>query len=244
MKDEISVSSLPLCYASLTPLFSENHEKLAIRRKDNFGFARSVNAVPLLADEFAKAQNFFPIVFTSQEPRQPVALLGATSGTNEFVSEEGKWRDGVYIPAYLRRYPFALVREKTGSNKMLLCADLTSDAVADESDTEARLFEGSKPSTYAQKIINFCQKYEESLARTKAFSEELAKLDLFEESTVRVSSGDKVARLEGFVMVSEERLRGLDDKTLADLVRRGVTNLLSAHHFSVSQFSDLVQDTV
>ena len=39
----------------------------------------------------------------------PVAILGLRGAANQFVNSEGAWREGKYIPAYVRRYPFILM---------------------------------------------------------------------------------------------------------------------------------------
>ncbi len=42
----------------------------------------------------------------------PLALLGLRNTENLFVDNEGKWKEGIYIPAFFRRYPFVLADDQ------------------------------------------------------------------------------------------------------------------------------------
>ena len=65
---------------------------------------------PLSASEFADAGRHYPIVFVGDETNgfHPAALVGLEEGSNLFVSAAGEWMPGAYVPAFARRYPFAL----------------------------------------------------------------------------------------------------------------------------------------
>jgi hypothetical protein len=234
------VSALPLCYTSLTPLVAQQHGALCYERKPNFSFAANINAVPLVAAEFPKAISFYPVVFTRAEPFLPVALLGPENGKNEFLANDGSWREGAYIPAYLRRYPFALASEKQGSERMLLCADLKAEGFSE--GTSGQLFEDSEPSAHAKQILDFCSRFETAMQNTRAMVRELSDLDLLEESAVNISRGEQTFRINGFRVVSEQKMRDLDDEKLASLTRRGIVGMVTAHLFSTQRFSDLIQD--
>lgn len=230
---------LPPCYKSLTPLIADRHKDVTYRRNLDYSFAREVNAVPLMAEEFPRAQVHFPIVFTRAEPHLPVALLGPEPGKNDFVAEDGSWRPGAYVPAYLRRYPFALVGDGTEGGRLLLCADLEADFF--KADEGGALFEGDEGTDLAKSIMDFCTRYEQSLNRTRAMTKELAELDLLEDSVVNVQRGEKQTRVEGFRLISDKKMRDLDDAKLADLTRRGVASIISAHQFSINQFSGMFE---
>ena len=71
--------TFPPGYGSLTPLRADRHGDLTFRATQRYDFARSLRAVPLLAEEFPKAHPYFPIVFTGQSPHAPLALQPRTS---------------------------------------------------------------------------------------------------------------------------------------------------------------------
>lgn len=240
------ISALPLGYSGLEPLVAERHKDLGFRRRRDFRFAEKLHAAPLAVEEFSRAHFDYPVVFTRTDPVLPVALLGMTADKNDFVGDDGQWTSGTYVPSYLRRYPFALARENDNSQRMLLCADLNAPNFDENAGpAEEKLFENGDASEYGKAILDFCQKYEEAMARTRRTCEHLASLELFESAVVTLQRPDgKPVRIDGFRIVSEEKVRKLEDAQLADLARRGVMGLIAAHHFSISRFSGLLQDSV
>jgi hypothetical protein len=238
-KDQVAVSGpLPFLYRALAPLAAERHDYLGLAPVRKYQFAERANAIPLVADEFAQAMRHYPIVFAGGNLPTPVALMGYAPDRNEQIDAEGNWNPGTYIPSYVRRYPFALLRESETSDRSLLCADLSSIQFINNPSDEERLFVDGQPSARARQILDFCQKYEVALQRTRAMMEELAKLDLIAPATVDITRGETKTKVQGFSTVAEERVRALPDDVLAGLARRGVLNLFAAHYMSLSNFSD------
>ena len=232
--------ALPLMYHDLTPLSHTRHADLGVAPARDFAAMKHQTFAPLTMDEFAQAQRCYPIVFSEGETTVAVALLGGRSGRNAFVTEDGAWRKGAYTPGYLRRYPFQMVRETAGTDRHILCADMTSPQL--ERDCEApdrRLFDGATPTKTAERVIDFCKHYEQAMTRTRAAIAELKDLDLIVASSVAVQGADKTSRIDGFSIVSEERLRALSDETLAGLARRGVLGCVYAHLFSLGKFAEV-----
>ena len=231
---------LPLLYKELTPLSHSRHGDYGVAATRSFEFARELKFVPLTMDEFPQAQRDYPIVFTSKGPTVPVALLGSNEGGNQFVEADGSWRKGAYVPGYLRRYPFQMVREKEGSDRHIFCADLTCDLFEkDCKDEERRLFDGEKPGKASERAMEFCKNYEAALARTRKAIEELETLKLIDESSVSLKSGEQTSKIDGFAVVDEKKLRELSDATISSLVKRGVMGCVYAHLFSMSNFARL-----
>ena len=136
---------LPLFYNQLEPLSSSAHGAWKARRMESAPFLAQTHAVPLTVEEFALAQRHFPIVFSVGENPVPLALMGLNEGVNVFVDEEGKLTSDVYVPAYVRRYPFMLARLRSDVDELSLCFDPTADAVGAFEEGEA-LFEDDQPS--------------------------------------------------------------------------------------------------
>ena len=115
MATEPPSNPLPIFYGGLEPLSSSVH---AGYRSRSVGHARrswsSNHAVPITVDEFVAVQRYFPIVFSVGENPVPLALMGLNEGVNVFVDDEGKLLGEVYLPAYVRRYPFMLARLSPG----------------------------------------------------------------------------------------------------------------------------------
>ena len=105
-------STLPLFYKNLQPLASALHAKFKAQTSEKAPYLANAHAMPLTIDEFIIAQRFYPIVFSAGENSVPLALMGLNEGVNVFIDEEGKPHNPVYIPAYVRRYPYILARHR------------------------------------------------------------------------------------------------------------------------------------
>ena len=105
----------------------------------------ATHAIPATVDEFALLQRHYPIVFSVGDTPVPLALMGLNEGINVFLDDEGKLHDDtIYVPAYMRRYPFLLARLRPDSDELSLCFDPTSGAIGDFDDGEP-LFDGDQP---------------------------------------------------------------------------------------------------
>ncbi|MEE4287854.1 MAG: SapC family protein [Erythrobacter sp.] len=228
---------LPLFYNDLLPLNSKEHADWKVSAFDDAGFLASTHAIPLTIDEFVDAQRNYPIVFTSGENPLPIALFGLNEGVNTFIGDDGKLIAGVYVPAYIRRYPFLLAKLQPTSDDMSLCFDPTCKVIAKQEEGNA-LFDGEgKPTEYTQSVLDFCKKFEESGQRTRAFLEELKKLDILMDGEIAITRSDapdKPFVYRGFRMVDENKLRELPAETVHALNKNGMGMLIHAHLFSMN----------
>jgi hypothetical protein len=238
--DELAIKDkLPVLYKALTPLAAERHSDLFIAENRNFQFAAQANAIPLTCDEFPQALQHYPIVIADSANPIPVALVGLKQGKNDFVMPDGSWKEGHYVPAYLRRYPFMLVRQSQSADRGILCADLSSTLFGHSKKDGNPLFNAdATASKTLTTILEFCQRYDTAAARTRSVMKEAQDLGLIQKSTVNITRGETKARIEGFAMIAEDKLRDLPDEKLASLVKRGLQTIFAAHHLSMAKFSD------
>ena len=123
---------LPLLYNGLEPLNRNAHGKFHVRRLNGLDRVAKAHAIPVTVDEFAVVQRHFPIVFSAGDNPVPIALMGLHEGTNTFFDENGEVIEKhMYVPAYLRRYPFVLARLREDSDELSLCFDPTSGSVGE-----------------------------------------------------------------------------------------------------------------
>jgi hypothetical protein len=192
-------------------------------------------------DEFALVQRHFPIVFSVGGQPVPIALMGLNEGVNVFLDETGRSNDpNLYIPAYLRRYPFLLAKLRPDSDELSLCFDPTSGAVGDFEEGEP-LFDGDQPSAATKAILEFCEQFEAAGLRTTAFIDDLVKSDLLMDGEVAIQPEgfDQPFVYRGFRMVDEEKLRNLRGDELRKMNQSGMLPLIYAHLFSLSQMRDV-----
>ena len=231
---------LPLFYNQLEPLSSSAHGAWKARRMESAPFLAQTHAVPLTVEEFALAQRHFPIVFSVGDNPVPLALMGLNEGVNVFVDDEGKLTSDVYVPAYVRRYPFMLARLRSDVDELSLCFDPTAGAVGEFEDGEA-LFNGDQPSEATTAILQFCEQFEAAGQRTAAFMEDLKKSDLLMEGEVAIQpeGAPQPFVYRGFRMVDEDKLRELRGDELRKMNQSGMLPIIYAHLFSLSQMRDV-----
>jgi len=168
-------------------------------------------------------------------------LMGLHEGTNTFFDEKGTIRDSnIYLPAYLRRYPFMLARLREDSDELSLCFDPTSGAVGEFEDGEP-LFDGDQPSDATKAVLQFCEQFETAGQRTAAFIQELKTSDLLMDGEVAIQpeGAPQPFVYRGFRMVDEEKLRELRGDELRKMNQSGLLALIYAHLFSLSQIRDI-----
>jgi hypothetical protein len=233
--------NLPLFYASLEPLNVTQHGKMKIRAIEKAPMIAATHAIPATVDEFALLQRHFPIVFSVGDQPVPLALMGLSEGVNVFLNEEGKLHDSmIYVPAYMRRYPFLLARLRPDADELSLCFDPTWGAVGDFDDGQP-LFDGDQPSEATKAILQFCEQFETAGQRTGAFMEELKKSGLLMDGEVAIQpeGADQPFVYRGFQMVDEEKLRELRGDELRKMNQNGMLGLIYAHLFSLSQIREV-----
>ena len=235
---------LPLFYNDLLPLNSRDHSDWKVGSFDNADFLAKTHAIPLTVDEFIDAQRDFPIVFTAGENPLPIALFGLNEGVNTFIGEDGKLVPDVYVPAYIRRYPFILAKLQQGSDDMSLCFDPTAGVVKKQKEGHELFGSDSQPTEYTNNVLDFCKKFEESGQRTRAFVDELKKLDILMDGEIAITRGDNPDApfvYRGFQMVDEQKLRELPAETLETLNKNGMIMLIHAHMFSLNLMRKLFE---
>ncbi len=233
-------TGLPVLYNDLVPLSSEQHADWGTKPLDGAHFLKNVHAVPVVIDEFVQIQRTFPIIFAAAENPVPLALMGLNEGVNVFLDDEGKFNQPLYVPAYVRRYPFMLAQLGQNPQELSLCFDPTSGAVGPDGEV-TKLFDNGQPSEGTKGILSFCESFEEGAQRTGAFVRELQSLDLLMDGEVSIQAegAEQPYIYRGFKMVNEEKLRELRGDQLRKMMGNGMLTLIMAHLFSLDLMRDL-----
>ncbi|MBY0285304.1 MAG: SapC family protein [Sphingomonas sp.] len=237
---------LPLFYNGLEPLSSQLHGDFRAKPQDKAPFLVNQHAIPITVDEFALAQRFMPIVFSSGDEPIPLALMGLNEGVNVFVDNEGALLDNtLYVPAYIRRYPYMLARLTPDAQELSLCFDPTYDAIGKLDDGEA-LFADGQPTEFTKNVLQFNEMFEQAGARTQSFMNELKESGLLMdgEVTIQPQGADKPFIYRGFQMVDENKLADLRGDTLRKMSQSGMLPLLYAHLFSLALMREIFERQV
>ena len=232
--------ALPLFFKDLVPLSSVDHATWKARPIESAPWLNDQHAVPLTVDEFANAQRNYPIIFSSGNAPVPLALMGLNEGVNVFMGEDGRFTEQVYVPAYVRRYPFMLAKLRPDSEDLSVCFDPTAGAIGEFEEGDA-LFADGQPTEATQQILSFCEQFEQAGQRTQAFMKELVDNDLLMDGEMSVQPDPEQPPFvyRGFQMINEDKLRELRGDQLRKMNQSGLLPLVYAHLFSLSVMRDV-----
>lgn len=240
-EQEVGETSFPLFFKKPTPLDAKRHEAAGLLPPEDLSFARDTNSILINASEFFEASKYYPVVFTAGENPSPAVLVGLEQ-ENYFVSPKGQWQEGTYIPAYVRKYPFAFmsVNQKDGE-KLVLCVDEGASSYQEKASKKASpFFSDDKPSELAKNAMDFCVAYQNHHTQTQQFCEAIKAAGLFSptSSTAKLENGREI-RLGGFQMIDEKKVSDLPDDVVIDLFRKGYLPLIYAALMSASNWKKL-----
>ena len=231
----------PTGYVSVSPLL-KNHRVDLPSAEQAPAFVRNVHALPISLNEIAPAARDYPVAFSSGDDGNTFTLtvvLGLQKNQNMFLMEDGYWDRRVYIPAYVRRYPFCMARvtrDGEVQSERVVCVE---DSAIKEDGEELFDDEGEALPTWAQ-IQNFVTEYERDLMRAESFCKELKALDLLEPISVTADLGDFQMQLAGLYRVKREELADLPDDALRNLLKGEAMDAIFAHLWSMDNFQRLL----
>ena len=244
----VMTQDLPLFYRELTAFDTNTHGKLTFPEvPPSFKFAAQTNIVPILVHEAGLASRHYPLVFIpGQEGQSPVlaVMVGVGDNVNRFVDAEGKWRQGTYIPAWVRRYPFIAVRPQDAQEPML-AIDPQAEWLK---STGGEAFVGSdgKPTPRLQRVLDFQREFQMFGERTDAIGKALLDAGVLEEGVLRIDppQGDKGREgreIKGFLLVSEAKLKALSDEALLKLFKADALGLAYIQLISMGSLPNLME---
>jgi len=225
-------------FENLEPLDAEKHKDLRFSPASDFKFAASVTSAPLSVSEIVDAAKAFPVVFGKEDgPLLPLALMSAKEGTNAYIDADGKWL-AAYVPAHIRRYPFILGNTDNPENFTVMVAP---DAPHFAEGTGERLFnqDGEKGPTLT-KAIEFLSAFQQEIAATEKLMQPLADKDVLTMQKLELTDGEgRTVVFDGVRAVDRDKMKALDDATLAGWVRDGLMVAVEAHLGSLKNFGTI-----
>jgi hypothetical protein len=205
----------------------------SVEVRQDFGFARRTNTVPLAAVEFPQAAADYAIVFAgTEEALMPAVILGLQPEQNLFIDESGAW-DSSYIPAFVRRYPFVF-SSSDDAKTFTLCIDEGYPGFNRDGRGERLFQDGGERTEYLERVLDFLREYQLQFQRTRRFCDKLREFDLLEpvRADFTLKSGGQ-STLTGFMVVNRERLKALSAERLAELARTDELELAYLHLHSL-----------
>ena len=211
-------------------------------------FAMNTHSVPLTGAEFGLAARDLLIVFAGTDAASagPIALLGLRENENLYVDEAGQWEKNAYIPAFVRRYPFVLAEKPAAQEGNDFTVFLDDRFEGFNTAEGQRLFnEDGTDTELLTNAVGFLGEFQQNIERTRWFMQQLVKHDLLEPRNVQLHKGEAESSrgitLNGLFMISEEKLRALDEKVTHELLHEGVLGWAYAHLLSLANIDRLAQ---
>jgi len=204
---------------------------------------RSMNPIPVSYTEFPIASRDYPVIFISGDEGKsyaPMLVLGLAAQQNLFVLWDDTWDRRVYLPAYVRRFPFCMTRVMVdGKEAPERVACVEKIAINDKGE---KLFNDkgeALPEWQQREKLLF--EFEADLGRTEEMCKLLAQHQLLEPFTMQATPNNgEPLQLTGMYRVSEEKLAQLDGAVMKDLAAKGVLGRIYAHLISLDNFRRLL----
>lgn len=229
-------------YKRLVVLDKKSHKDLKVNPMRDLNFAKGVAFVPILAKEVELVGKEFPIVFTAGDNPSIVALV-SLGGENLAINSDGKWITN-YVPASIRKYPFAITSVKDNPKHKIILIDEESPLVSVKDGNSLFMEDGSQ-SDILKRAIKFLSDYDRDMEITKRVAKIIESSGVLEEREISIGEGDeKHILVNGFKVVNRDKLNNLSDDILANWVRKGFITLIDAHIKSlngIDRLFDLAQ---
>jgi hypothetical protein len=228
-------------FEQIVPVALERHRHKKVRNTTQFDYAAGFHIAYVTVHEFARAAATYPIVFLEDKPNdgfRPVVLMGLQPGENLFVDADGAW-NASYIPAMIRRYPFALSKG-VEENRFVVCVDEASTLL---SDTEgAPMFdEKGEPTQVIENVKRYLSELQQMDMLTQQFSRFLLSNNLLTPLNMRVNATAQARNITGCYVINEERLNAFSDNLFLEVRAKGFLPAMYAHLMSLPQIERLVQ---
>ncbi|WNO08717.1 SapC family protein [Teredinibacter sp. KSP-S5-2] len=224
--------SITALYKEPAALDTKKHVNLKLKLEGDFAFASHMNSVPVTGTEFFEASRHYPILFVKNDAGEvlSLALLSLKKEGHDLGNE---WKN-VYVPAVLRRYPFAITKEG-GVVFDQQCPMLN------EEDGELLFNEEGEPTDTMKRVVDFLRACEQNFAYTEQFLKAVQEADLLTEFKPSVKVGKGTVTLTDFFFIDEKKFLELPAETVQDWFKKGWIGWVYAHLHSIRSLGLLIQ---
>ena len=203
----------------------------------HYMFCRAMTATPLMGIEFPAACRHYPIVVVqgADGALSAQAVLSLREDENAFVDRQGQWTAS-YIPAAIRRYPFAIADIPGNPADFDVAIDEASECFSPNHGQALFTPEGAfEPALQAQ--IDFLRMMQAEHQRTQAFLEAVRAAGLLTPRNVDVVRADRQRfGVRNALVVDEARLLALPASTSHAFLTSGYLGWIYAHLLSLQCF--------
>ncbi len=224
-----------LFYKEPVPLDKAKHKNLKLKMLSNLNFASEANSVPVAGFEFFQCSRNHPVMFVknSRDEFLPIALLSLLAKGHHLGE---KWAD-VYVPAFVRRYPFIMGDDEKG---IVMIDDSAEQLQEDEGD--ALFTEDGEPTEVLQKAMQFLNTMDQEYKSTTEYSKALKAKDLLQPCKSTIKFTDTTLKLDHLYVVDEKAFHeALNDEEAAEWFKKGWIAWTYAHIHSIGAMPQVVK---
>lgn len=220
-------------------LLSRNkHKNLRLTAPGHLEFTRHLNSVPINGAEFFVAARDLPILFGTDGKEQffPLALLSLSNSGHQLLDEKGAWKSAVYLPGFIRRYPFTL------SSRGGVLVDAKAPHFAGKNTGKPLLTASGEFTPLLKSAITFLARYEKDTAATREFAAACKAAGLLKPCNLKVRQGQgQPLSLSSLYMLDAAGLKKLPAETVVEWHRKGWLAWAYAHLNSLSALQRLAR---
>lgn len=224
-----------LFYKNPVPLDKTKHKNLKLKKLDNLNFASTVNSVPVAGFEFFQCSRNHPVMFVKNAKDEflPIALLSLLSEGHHLGE---KWQD-VYVPGFVRRYPFIMGDDGKG----LVMIDEEAEQLQEEEGDNIFTEEG-EPSEFLQKVMQFLNTMDKEYRATTEYCKALKEKGLLQPCKSTIKFTDTTLKLDHLYVVGDKEFHeSLSDEETAEWFKKGWIAWTYAHIHSMGAMPEVVK---
>jgi len=199
----------------------------------NYGFLKQSAPPELaLAELDVSVANFPIVVQKAGRDFRVLSLIAGPNGEGAYLTEDGRLTTN-YVPAAIRAYPFCLIPDAEGVNR--LCLNQSDEISADPSSAESAFDDAGKPTDRLQKVIDLLGWWVAGRKQAQDAAKSLATAGLLEKLPDNTTSIASVYTIDAEKFAQRDLAR---DPLDTDTTRLAHALLFSRPHLSRLQLSE------
>lgn len=239
MSGKAPIDGQMFLYEQPVLLSKEHHGSMGLSPLERpFEFAKNLRGVPISLSEVSSAQKHFPLVFTNVENPTLIAVLGVLDNVNLFVTDDGQWDQNIYVPSYLRCYPFAFARGE--DDQMAVIIDHSSPLISES--PAIPFFDGEELSPEIRNRVDLSGKFEAERRQTQKFCEKLKQFGLLvgQQASYDMQGKDHDQVVAEYVSIDTRKFFDLDKDSLYELHKADYLYPIFGHVASLENWTWLM----
>ena len=219
-------------YKNIKILDKEKLKALKFDDVNTSEIAKNIGLIPLGFSEVWYASHDCPVIISSGENAEFLAFTGITKEISVFNKNE------VYLPAFVRSYPFLNVNISDEDNRAnsVIAIDENVDFVG--KSKKNFIFDKEKNLTQETSLkIELVRELNRQREVSQAIINELKELDLLDRKELKGNiHNEERTILDEFYIINIGKLIQLDDAVLAAWTRKGWMGIFDSHIKSLNNF--------